>query len=298
MGDSTSEMPEPSGAAPEGSGPKKPVTEAQAAARAENGANSHGPKTARGKSFSRQNALKHGAYERHLGLITSGPLHEEPEEYERLREDILASLPSLATPLLLECAEVVVNKLWKSRRIPRWEAYAITEVTGTQTKPAGDDLEALSAMYAIARDAVLDPSLETTPLDPATWMMIVNAVADRDEIDDADWPDGKAEGNHRFTADEWRALALNFVAKVCDGDRVNLAAWLDEQYRRCAEAYVAAHGQLAQPAASEVLTSDVVRTVMRLEQHQSAEVRKALTQYYAELFRYREVERDPADDAE
>jgi len=187
-----SEKPESSGAAPEDPSPKNPITEAQATARAENGAKSKGPKTARGKTFSRGNALKHGGYARDFGLITSGPLHEDEEEHARLRENVFTSLPSLATPLLVECADAVVHAFWKSRRTPRWEAHAVTQLTGTQTEPLGDDLEALAADYAVARDAVLDPNLETTNLDPEIWMTVVSAVADRPEIDDADWPDGKA----------------------------------------------------------------------------------------------------------
>jgi hypothetical protein len=289
-------IPEPGGAAPAGSSSKNPITEAQAAARRENGAKGKGPTTPRGKEFSRGNALKHGVYAQEVGLITSGPLREDQEEYEHLREDILTSLPSLATPLLVECGDGVVRAFWKSRRTQRWEVYAVIEVTGSQTKPLGDDLEALAERFAVARDAVLDPNPDTTNLDPGTWMTVVSAVADRDEIDDADWPDGKAEGHHSFTVGQWRALALSFVAKACDGDRVELAAWLLEQHRRCTEAYAAAHGRLAQPAAFKVLTSDVTRTVMRLEQHQSAEVRKALAQYYTELERYREIQHDPVED--
>ncbi len=199
--------------------------------------------------------------------------------------------------MLVECAEAIAGELFKSRCSQRWVAHAVTGLTGNQTKPYGQDLEAFAVRYRLARDAVLDPSLDTAELDPNTWVMIASAVADRDEISDADWPDGKAEGHHSFTIDVWRELALHFIAKAFGGDRVQLAAWLQEEERTCTEAHIAAHDQLVQPAALKVLTSDLTTTVMRLERHQRTSVHETLKLYYTELERYRTIQPD-SDDGE
>lgn len=95
----------------------------QEAAR-ENGRKSRGPVTAQGKEISSQNAIQHGGYSKRK-IITAGPLTEDLEEYEDLRDAVAASLPPPRTALHEMLLEQIVNAIWQIRRVTDWEAAAI-----------------------------------------------------------------------------------------------------------------------------------------------------------------------------
>jgi hypothetical protein len=262
---------------------KKQVSEAQAAARRANGRKSKGPKTARGKLVARQNALKHGVYEQALGLIDRGPLSEDPDEYRELRDGVFESLPCVATPLLAELADRIVQALWRARRTTRWEPHAIVHVTGTTEKLPGDDPETWADRYSTARLVVATPYVERGIADASVWATTVVAVSQRPEIGDADWPDSGGDGWLRLTEDEWRDTALSFIDKACGGDRQALAEWLLAEEEKCRSAAHAVSSHLAEPAAYEVMTGALSRALIRLQHHGDTQVRRALDEYYKEL---------------
>jgi hypothetical protein len=274
---------------------KKQVTEAQAAARRANGRKSKGPKTPRGKLVARQNALKHGVYEQALGLIDRGPLSEDPDEYRELRDGVFESLPCVATPLLAELADRIVQALWRVRRSTRWEPHAIVHVTGTTEKLPGDDPETWADRYSTDRLVVAEPHIERGIADASVWAATAAAISQRPEIGDADWPDSRGDGWLRLTEDEWRDTALSFIDKACGGDRQALAEWLLAEEEKCRSAAHAASCQLAEPAAYEVMTGELSQALIRLQHHGDTQVRTALDEYHKELERHRKA-REFGDD--
>jgi hypothetical protein len=104
---------------------KSPVmTAAKLAAQRSNARRSTGPRSAPGKSRSRWNALKHGGFA--LGPAwtadTLRALGEDPEEFESLRQGLLASDGPAHDPLWIAQIEDLVRLYWRRRRLEQtWE---------------------------------------------------------------------------------------------------------------------------------------------------------------------------------
>ena len=88
-------------------------THKQRTANRANAKKSTGPKSEKGKSVSRMNALKHG-----LTAKTNVIGDEDPEEFEALRADLLAKFqPNSAFGQ--ELIDYLTSTLWSLRRVPR-----------------------------------------------------------------------------------------------------------------------------------------------------------------------------------
>jgi hypothetical protein len=88
-------------------------THKQRTANRANAEKSTGPKSEKGKSVSRMNALKHG-----LTAKTNVIGDEDPEEFEALRADLLAKFqPSSAFGR--ELVDYLTSTLWSLRRVPK-----------------------------------------------------------------------------------------------------------------------------------------------------------------------------------
>jgi hypothetical protein len=95
------------------------MTAAKLAAQRSNARRSTGPRTAPGKSRSRWNALKHGGFA--VGAAwtadTLRALGEDPEEFENLRQGLLASDGPAHDPLWIAQIEDLVRLYWRRRRV-------------------------------------------------------------------------------------------------------------------------------------------------------------------------------------
>ena len=95
------------------------ATEAQTHANRRNSQKSTGPKTAEGKAIVAKNAVKHGLFA-HEAVITG----ENQEDYELLREEILAELaPAGVMESIL--AERIVSLSWRLQRAERMQNLVI-----------------------------------------------------------------------------------------------------------------------------------------------------------------------------
>jgi hypothetical protein len=108
----------------ETSQPKKPISEARLRANRQNAQKSTGPKTARGKAYSRRNAVKHGLLSKQVLFSDDGkPINEELLELaERLHEKYGEG--DVRTDLLVEG---LVVEYWRQRQAMVVERHCFRE---------------------------------------------------------------------------------------------------------------------------------------------------------------------------
>lgn len=104
------------------------ASEKQIAANRRNGLKSTGPRTARGKEISSQNALTHGLTA--IQVVLEG---EDVDAFEALRQDLKKEFqPSGASESQL--VEQLAGLLWRLRRVPVFEAAMLTWIAHCQAK--------------------------------------------------------------------------------------------------------------------------------------------------------------------
>jgi hypothetical protein len=134
------------------SGPKLPVSEARLHANRENGKGSTGPKTARGKAYSRRNALKHGLLAKSVLFHSDGTLINEDlhQLWDELRDkygegDVITDLR--IQPVIVEC--------WRQGKALSYEAKAIDAFGHFHGKGVGN-----FQRYRTASQRALEKNLE------------------------------------------------------------------------------------------------------------------------------------------
>jgi len=132
------------------------ASHAQVAANRRNAGKSTGPRTTLGKAVVAQNALKHGLLTRRN--VMRG---EDPQEFERLRDRMLAELvPAGPTEAVL--AERIVSLSWRLKRAERVQNEVLDYLLGEEIQNCMDDFdEELSAedMEELTSDVQKDPDL-------------------------------------------------------------------------------------------------------------------------------------------
>jgi hypothetical protein len=104
---------------PERHGRKRPASERKVLANRQNALKSTGPKTARGKSYSRRNSLKHEFFAKDLS--TAFPFGiEDPREFEKLHGDLRNEWRPVGVCEESEVEQIAVG-LWKRQRQWRFE---------------------------------------------------------------------------------------------------------------------------------------------------------------------------------
>jgi hypothetical protein len=94
------------------------VSERKLKANRENAKKSTGPRTSRGKGFSRRNALKHGLFVRHITEFEA--LGEDPREFEDLLEGLWRQYEPVGRGEEVEVERVALC-CWRFRRVWRYE---------------------------------------------------------------------------------------------------------------------------------------------------------------------------------
>jgi hypothetical protein len=269
------------------------ITDRQAAARRINGRASRGPKTALGKAISRQNARKHGAYAKVIGFTGDRPF--ETADFAAFSTDILASLPSLATPLLVALGTAISKVLWTILHTEQWTADAIQFVANAAAALWQRDPRLIADLYEVAHHVIGTENLEGAAVSPRAWAITVRVLADRPEINDDDWPDGTRTNPDELPEGEARTLALHFIHKASDGSHLQLLKWIEDERRTYLQEADSQDQQIVEGASHAVLTSALMRTVPRIEAHHATQLRKAYDLYWTELTRYRAFSRDEPD---
>ena len=88
------------------------------AANRRNALKSTGPKSARGKAYSRRNALKHGLFVRQLTDFEA--LHEDPQEYEKLLNGLWDQYQPIGKAEQIEVERIAIC-CWRLKRAWRYE---------------------------------------------------------------------------------------------------------------------------------------------------------------------------------
>ncbi len=94
------------------------VSSRKIAANRQNALKSTGPKTPRGKVYSRRNALKHGLFARHWSDFVT--LKEDPQEYEKLLNDFCDQYQPIGRAEELEVERITLC-WWRLKRGSRYE---------------------------------------------------------------------------------------------------------------------------------------------------------------------------------
>lgn len=151
------------------------VSRRQLEANRANARRSTGPRTPAGKMRASKNALKHGLRAK---TIVIGD--EKPEEFEELREAVLAHYGS-STALEHDAADRYAATLWRLRRVPAIEAalaeaarqQAYTEECTALEQQHDEELDwearqVCDAQYGNDRQAILDAKMTTSYSDQAS----------------------------------------------------------------------------------------------------------------------------------
>jgi hypothetical protein len=104
------------------SGKLSRVSPRKIAANRQNALKSTGPKTPRGKTYSRRNALTHGLFARHW--VDFAVLDEDPQEYEKLLNDFCDQYQPIGRAEELEVERIVLC-WWRLKRAWRHENAVI-----------------------------------------------------------------------------------------------------------------------------------------------------------------------------
>jgi len=101
---------------------RKTVTPAKAAANKKNSENSTGPKSAQGKRFASQNAIRHAILTR--DLLLPG---ESRTTFDRIREELFTDFAPVGPREFIQ-AEIYTASYWRLHRVYRGEAGEITKL--------------------------------------------------------------------------------------------------------------------------------------------------------------------------
>jgi hypothetical protein len=145
--------------------PGRPITERQAEARRANGRKSRGPVSPAGKSRSRTNAVKHGAYAVRVPFIEHGVLREDPAEATRFTESVVNALDPLWDDWLIMLASDVARVRWAIQRLDRWAAIGLRfDVSGSPDPSLLDYFAGRDDAAAATISHLEDPTLTVDDL--------------------------------------------------------------------------------------------------------------------------------------
>ena len=267
--------------------PERPaVTEKQIIARRVNGAKSHGPRTEAGKARSRLNALKHGGYSKSSGVITQGPLAEDPDEYERHLQAVLTSLPHADSPLLAALGEKVAQALWRDQRIWRWEPEAVHHILAAQPNHNAIEhttqwVDALQRTIRIVKHARDDGYvLGDEKYTEDNYFALIGVLETHPDVENADWPDGHDQVMFHY---ELRNLAVKYMQKVAGGKKYLAVAWLEQELGEAQANLESLTEKAVRNASYATLSDPLFPNLTRVQAHVSNEVRIALDTYHKAL---------------
>jgi len=132
------------------------ASQSQVAANRRNAAKSTGPRTMQGKAVVAQNAIKHGLLARQNVMRS-----EDPQEFERLRNRMLAELvPAGTTEFTL--AERIVSLSWRLKRAERLQNEVFDYLLAKEIEDCLDDYDeemSPDEVEELQNDVERDPSL-------------------------------------------------------------------------------------------------------------------------------------------
>ena len=156
---------------------RKTVTEKTLTANRLNAKRSTGPRTVRGKNYSKFNAVKAGLFANHMVIPScDGDCYEDddPEEQfsrliEALQEEYKPEGPSEAF-----CVAVIAECIWKQRRLSRSEKRFVVAEVGLDTIPPGPPTRVDQLFYELSVLEDAQKEIATTgTLSPATYKTVL-----------------------------------------------------------------------------------------------------------------------------
>lgn len=259
------------------------TTPAQARARADNGRrHSTGPKTAAGKEASSRNAVTHGGWAISTPVIPQGALAEDPEEYEDFRFGVRQSLDA-GGPVENELADRIASVLWRSRRLPAFEAEYLAQAPPSAFATELHLSRQIIAWNASALRVLRDPAGIHTAADYVDAAVAAGYAAGV-EMDD-DWPQPRPN-----TVAGWDEFIDSTLTD--GGSSRDLAARLSERRIEDAEHRLDRAALLLRTdEVRRIIEGDLLLKTSRVEAHLGRELSRHIT-----LLRTLQTDRRSASD--
>lgn len=265
----------------------KSTSAKQLAANRRNAQRSTGPRTDAGKTSSSRNAIRHGAYARHLYRIKGG-VFEEEEDSLRARADAIVSGLGPRDAVEVEQADQVALAYVRLSRLDRFEASMLAETTTLSPQDRRfDDYEHARREVMLARQLGLvllgdsDEQVRSDEGDASEFEWRELAIFVR-ENDPDPWVEVRGLWTDERTPaspEEWREVFRSLVARRWPDPQAALA-WAEETCLELEVLEEEARSRVEAWAAAFALDEVLDRTV-RLRQHALRELALALKTYGA-----------------
>ena len=247
--------------------PKWKTTEAQRAARRENGRKGGASKQTReGRARSDEAPVTHGAYAHKVRLIKSGPLREDPEE----ARDFAASLINVYQPGApreeLDVSELVSLR-WRKERLLRYEVGGLSALSSGYSIPGFPEF--LLRLYERGRTALRE--LHNREVPAAELGAAAALLNDHPSLDPSAW-EGIPE---QATREEYEVFIRRAVDQVFDGNFDAAIAWANEQTEQRAQEFAANLEPVADEASRAAVTDQFTTNLTRIDSHLDRAIKRA-----------------------
>jgi hypothetical protein len=249
--------------------PKWATTEAQRAARRENGRKGGASRqTPEGRARSDEARVTHGAYAHRVRLIKRGLLREDPEDAKAF----LASLIQAYQPANPR-EDLVVSELaslrWRRERLMRFEVGGLSALSSKYSGPVSGFPDFLLHLYERGRTAFRELHEREVPV--AELKAAAAMLNDHPNLDPSAWEGVPDEP----TREDYETFIRRSVDQVFDGDFDAAIAWANEQTEQRAREVAADLEPAADEASLAAVTDRFTTNLTRVDSHLDRAIKRA-----------------------